>query len=205
MPFPLKLIPPDVTKPQLLSVLRHQTRVHCLGVLTDRTASPKELAAELNCPVRQVRYHLGKLEELGMIELARTDRRAADGRVVEHYYRATQRAWFDRETWEQVSGPKAGATAATMGLINEDIAKAITAGTFDGKSNHISRTPLLLDPESYEELVTYLTDVLEHIFEIKGRAANRIDKNTKTVLTMVHLIQFDLPNSGKGDANAESA
>lgn len=186
---------PKLTGPELLSALTHQTRVHALGVLTDRTASPKELAAELKRSIRHVTYHLEKLEELGMIELVRVDKNAANGRSTEHFFRATQRAWFDRDTWKQIGGPKAGATAAIMGLINEDIAKAITAGTFDGEENHISRTPLLLDQESYEELIAFMTTTLEGIFAIKERAANRIDKDTETVLTMVQLIQFDLPSS----------
>lgn len=188
--------PPKLTKPELLSVLKHQTRVHALGVLTDRTASPKELAAELRCPIRHVTYHLEKLEEVGLIELARTDNDAAGGRAVEHFYRATQRAWFDRETWAQIEGPKAGVTAAIMELINQDIARAIIAGTFDGLENHISRIPLLVDSDAYDELVALMTVTLEGVFEIKERAANRIKPETETVMTMVHLIQFDLPNPG---------
>ena len=47
---------PELTRAELLSVLRHPTRVHCISVLTDRVASPKELAAELRlrsapCPL----------------------------------------------------------------------------------------------------------------------------------------------------------
>lgn len=171
----------------------HQTRIHALGVLTDRTASPKELAGELKCSIRHVTYHLEKLEELGMVELVRVDDNAANGRSREHFFRATERAWFDRETWKQIDGPKSNVTAAIMGLINEDIAKAITAGTFDGEENHLSRTPLLVDRDGYEELVAYLAEVLEGIFAIREKAANRIKEDTETVQTMVHLIQFDLP------------
>jgi DNA-binding transcriptional ArsR family regulator len=187
--------PPHLTNPQLLSALTHPTRVHVLSVLTDRTASPKELAAELRCSVRHVSYHLEKLEELGVVELVRVDENAGGGRSVEHFYRAVQRAWFDRDAWKQIGGAKTHprVTAAIMALINEDIAKAITAGTFDGDDNHLSRTPLLVDNEGYEELIEYLAQVLEGIFAIRERAANRIKEDTETVQTMVHLIQFDLP------------
>ena len=90
---------PHLTKAELLCVLRHPTRAHCVGVLTDRVASPKELAAELDCNLRHVRYHLKQLEAMDVVELVREDKDAADGRVVEHFYRATKRAWFDREAW----------------------------------------------------------------------------------------------------------
>ena len=187
--------PPQLTNPQLLSALTHQTRVHVLSVLTDRTASPKELAAELKCSVRHVTYHLEKLEELGVIELVGVDENAGGGRSVEHFYRAIQRAWFDRDSWKQIGGPKTHprVTAAIMSLINEDIATAITAGTFDGEENHISRTPLLVDKEGYDELVAFLTEVLDGVFAIREKAANRIKEETETVQTMVQIIQFDLP------------
>jgi DNA-binding transcriptional ArsR family regulator len=183
---------PDLTKAELLSVLRHPTRVHCISVLTDRVASPKELAAELDCGLRHVRYHLKQLEAVDMVELVREDKDAADGRVVEHFYRATKRAWFDRETWKNAVGTS-GATAAIMSIINEDIARAIAGGTFDGKHNHISRTPALLDPDSYEELLVLLAGTLEGIFAIKERAANRIGPDTETIATVAEIIQFDLP------------
>jgi predicted ArsR family transcriptional regulator len=194
-PFLLRLSSaPDLTKAELLSVLRHPTRVHCISVLTDRVASPKELAAELGCDLRHVRYHVKQLEAVDMVELVREDKDAADGRVVEHFYRATKRAWFDRETWKNAVDAD-GATAAIMGLVNEDIARAIAGGTFDEKHNHISRTPALLDPDSYEELLALLTETLEGIFAIKERAANRIEPGTETIATVIEIIQFDLPSS----------
>ena len=183
---------PELTRAELLAVLRHPTRVHCISVLTDRVASPKELAAELGCDLRHVRYHLKQLEAVAMVELVREDKDAADGRVVEHFYRATKRAWFDRETWKSAVGPN-GATAAIMGLINEDIGRAVAGGTFDEKHNHISRTPALLDPDSYEELLALLAETLDGIFAIKERAANRIEPETKTIATVIEVIQFDLP------------
>ncbi len=185
---------PELTRAELLSVLRHSTRVHCISVLTDRVASPKELAAELRCDLRHVRYHLKRLEEVDMVELVREDKDAADGRVVEHFYRATRRAWFDRETWQNAVDSQ-GATAAIMGIINEDIARAVIGGTLDGKRNHISRTPALLDPDSYEELLALLAGTLDGVFAIKERAANRIQPDTETIATVIEIIQFDLPTS----------
>jgi predicted ArsR family transcriptional regulator len=185
---------PDLTKAELLCVLRHPTRAHCVGVLTDRVASPKELAAELECGLRHVRYHLKQLEAVNMVELVREDKDAADGRVVEHFYRATKRAWFDREAWKNAVG-QTGVTAMLMGLINEDIGRAVAGGTFDEKHNHISRTPALLDPDSYEELLALLAQMLDEIFAIKERAANRIEPDTKTIATVIEVIQFDLPTS----------
>ncbi len=130
-----------------------------------------------------------------MVELVKTEP-AAGGRTVQKFYRATQRVWFDREAWTKMKGPKAKHTAAIMGLINQDIAIAMGAGTFDGDENHISRTPMLLDEDGYEELITMLEGVLNEIFNIKARAAARITKDSKTVVTIANIIQFDMPESG---------
>jgi hypothetical protein len=89
-------------------------------------------------------------------------------------------------------------TGVIMALINEDIANAVTAGTFDGDENHISRTPMLIDAESYDEPIAHMTLMLEGIFAIKERAANRIQKDTPTISTVVNLIQFDLPSPRRG-------
>jgi DNA-binding transcriptional ArsR family regulator len=187
--------PPKLVNSRLVYAMSHPTRVHALSVLTDRVASPKELAAELDLGLNRVGYHMDILKGLGMIELVRTES-AANGRSVEHFYRAVERAWFDRDAWKELGGPskQPGVTGAIMALINEEIAKAITAGTFDGAENHISRTPLLLDPESYGELIALLTTTLEEgLFSIRERAANRITPETETISTVVNIIQFDLP------------
>lgn len=193
---PQRLKAPYLTRPELLSILRHPTRVHCIGVLSERPASVRELAAELGEDDQNVRYHINQLKKVNLVELDRTTRDAADGRVP--FYRATKRAWFDRETWEQIPIPN-GATAAIMGLVNRDIAQAITASTFDRKTNHISRTPAVLDPESYEELVSLLTDTLEGIFAIKTLAEDRFEEGTETISTVVNIIHFDLPSTGPAE------
>jgi predicted ArsR family transcriptional regulator len=193
---PKRLKAPYLTRPELLSILRHPTRVHCIGVLSERPASVKELAAELGEEEQNVRYHINQLKKVSLVKLDRTARDAGDGRVL--FYRATKRAWFDRETWEQIPTPN-GVTAAIMGLVNQDIAQAIMASTFDGKTNHISRTPAILDPESYEELISLLTDTLEGIFAIKTLAEDRIEEDTETISTVVNIIHFDLPPTGPAD------
>jgi len=185
----------ELTPATYLAAFTHATRVHAISVLTDRTASPSEIAKELDCEIRHVTYHIEKLEELGLVELVRTEP-AAGGRVVQKFYRATQRMWFDRDAWKNMTGPKASVTGAIMGLINQDIAIAMRAGTFDGDENHISRTPMLLDKEGYGELTDLLEGVLGEIFDIKARAAARITKDTTTVVTIANIVQFDLPDSG---------
>lgn len=186
---------PYLTRPELLAILRHPTRVHCIGVLSERPASVKELAAELDTEDQNVRYHLNQLKKVGLIKLDPEDR-VADGRS--RFYRATKRAWFDRKTWEEIPTPN-GVTSTLMGLVNQEIAQAITAGTFDGKTNHISRTTAILDPESYEELISLLANTLDGVFAIKALAEGRVKDDTQLVATVVNIIHFDLAPQGPAE------
>lgn len=90
--------PPTLTNPQLLVALSHRTRTDLLTILNERTETPKNLASGLGCSVRHVEYHLGILEDLDCVELVRTEE-SPGGKVIAHYYRATERPWFDREAW----------------------------------------------------------------------------------------------------------
>lgn len=185
---------PTLANPQLISALAHPTRVHALKVLTERTASPGEIAKELERSVRHVTYHLDRLEQLGCVELVGTEK-AHGGGVLMKRYRAIQRPWFDRESWSQVdSEDQPGITSAILAGMNEDINKAITGGTINEAENHISRTPMVVDPESYEELLGLLSDTLEEMVAIQDRANERLStRGDEAIQTKVHLIQFVSP------------
>lgn len=187
--------PPTLANPQLISALAHPTRVHALTVLNERTASPGEIAKELDRSVRHVTYHLERLEKLGCVELVSTEE-ANGGGVVVKRYRATQRPWFDREAWTQVDADdQPGVTSAILANMNEDIARAMTGGTINDGDNHISRTPMVVDPDSYEELVELLAETLDRMLEIQEEATNRLSAgNVDAILTKVHLIQFISPD-----------
>lgn len=187
--------PPTLANPQLISALAHPTRVHALTVLNERTASPGEIAKELDRSVRHVTYHLERLEKLGCVELVSTEE-ANGGGVVVKRYRATQRPWFDREAWTQVdTEDQPGVTSAILANMNEDMARAMTGGTINDGDNHISRTPMVVDPDSYEELVELLAETLDRMLEIQEEATNRLSAgNVDAILTKVHLIQFISPD-----------
>lgn len=82
----------EEAKQNLVKSLAHEIRVEILTVLSEREASPNELAKELREGLSQVSYHFGVLKDYEIIEVARTvPRRGA----VEHYYRLNQ-AWHAR-------------------------------------------------------------------------------------------------------------
>ncbi len=76
--------PSNVTDPRVVRALAHPLRVQILAALERRTASPNELAEELEAPLGNVSYHVRQLASAGLVRLVReTPRRGA----VEHYYR----------------------------------------------------------------------------------------------------------------------
>lgn len=186
--------PPTLTNPQLLVALSHRTRTDLLTILNERTETPKNLASGLGCSVRHVEYHLGILEDLDCVELVRTEE-SPGGKVIAHYYRATERPWFDREAWGAVdSKEQPGITMGILGAMSEDTTRALLAGTIDKGENHISRTPAIMDEVSYEQLLVLLNDTLERIIELQAEAANRLEEGGTPILTKVHLVQFISPD-----------
>src|SRR3712207_3662142 len=65
--------------------LAHPLRASLVAALTERTASPAELAAALNERLGTVAYHVRALEGAGLVELV--DRSVKRG-AVQHHYRA---------------------------------------------------------------------------------------------------------------------
>jgi predicted ArsR family transcriptional regulator len=175
-----------------------------LTVLSQRAASPRELAEELDLPTRHVAYHVKRLEELGCVELAQA-RPASGGRVVEHIYRATQRSYFDADGWESLDDrEKRGVTTTILRLGSEDVNEAMVSGTIhEPDDNHISRTVMSVDSEGWRELVDLLGDTVEGVLNIQERiAARTAGVDAEMMLTKVLILQFAAPEPGNDAAAA---
>ena len=155
----------------LVKVLAHPLRHKILVVLNEKTASPKELADELDERLGNVSYHVRVLADLGCVELvATTPRRGA----VEHHYRAVRRPYFSDEDWaalpvqarRQIGGQQ-------LGRIVRDLSDAADDGGFDRSDVHVSWTPFDLDQQGYDELTALLMDTLEQAMTIQADSLGR--------------------------------
>lgn len=191
--------PPRLVVPELSKALKHPTRAHALTILHERVASPKEIARELDRSIRHVTYHLEVLEKLGCVELVRTEP-VMGGRVIEHFYTATKRAWLDRESWNNLdSSEQRKITATLMELISGDIEEAMSAGTFeDPPDNHLSRTPMQVDDEGWEEVLSLLESTVEKLVEIQAAIANRSGSDSDLNSIKVEILHFRSPKRGEG-------
>ncbi|MER5354468.1 helix-turn-helix domain-containing protein [Kitasatospora sp. NPDC002551] len=103
-----------IESPQQYKALSHPLRQRLLLALGGQAASVSRLAAVLDCGKGTVAHHLKVLQDAGVVRIAET-RKVRGGS--EHLYRRTAR----RIT---VAGGDTGPTAALLGAVAEECAKA---------------------------------------------------------------------------------
>jgi DNA-binding transcriptional ArsR family regulator len=198
---------PDFVNPRLAAAMSHPTRIHTMCVLIERKATPRQVATEIGEPLNNVTYHINQLRKLGCIELVETAT-AAGGRVIEHFYRASQRAYFDDDSWEELNYKEKNSVVNTiMRLMSEDIARAMRTGTFYSRDDiHISRSPMALDEEGWREVADLLNETTKGMIEIEGRVADRCSgAEPPPIHAKVEILQFPSPPPGEtGEARGEA-
>ena len=118
---------------RLVKALAHPLRVQILMILNERMASPNELSKELEEGLSQVSYHVKVLKDFECIEMVKTEPRRG---AVEHYYRATERAYLADRDWEHLPDSiKPGVTASVFESIIQDVVGAIEGGTFNARDD----------------------------------------------------------------------
>ena len=184
---------------RLVKAIGHPLRARLLVILNERVASPNELAKETGEPLGNVSYHVRLLADLDCVELVRTEPRRG---AVEHYYRATMRPWFDKDMWAELpASVRTSASSSTLSMIVEDAASAMQDGSLDSRPDrHVSRAPLMLDEEGWQELARLLDGVLERALELKSESANRaVEAGTEAELILCSLVLLHYPTAKPGD------
>ena len=173
----------------LLRAISHPLRHRLLGMLDGRTASPNQLARELDLPLGRVSYHIRLLSDLGAIELVRTEPRRG---ALEHFYRAVTTVWFSEADWQKLPrSARRGILGQNLQHIFGSVTAAADGGGFDGASSVVLRAPLELDEEAQTEIADLLRETIERAREINLRAADRRTNSngattTSTELAILH-------------------
>jgi DNA-binding transcriptional ArsR family regulator len=160
-----------------------------LMMLNQKVASPIELAREIDESLGTVSYHIRLLADLGCIELVRTEPRRG---AVEHYYRAIARPEFSDRDWVQLPpSARRSISDAVLAQIWRDVARAVEQDSFDARDDrHLSRTPLVLDQQGWEDLNELLVDVVARALEIESQSAGRLQEagaeGTTSKLVVMH-------------------
>jgi DNA-binding transcriptional ArsR family regulator len=184
---------PEGITQQLAKALAHPLRVRILTSLHRGISSPNQLAQELDEPLGNVSYHVKTLLEYDCVELVKTEPRRG---AVEHFYRATERAFFSDADWAKIpASARKGIEGVILESIGQDATAALTEGTIDARTDsHITRTPLNLDEQGWTELSKLLGDTLESAMKIGEESASRLaNEKADGIPTSLSLLHFELP------------
>jgi DNA-binding transcriptional ArsR family regulator len=156
-----------------IRAMSHPLRAAILRILVERTASPAEMARELNEELSNVSYHAKQLVEFECAELVST--RPVRG-ALEHFYRATERHLIDTEEWEELDPVLAeDILCEIMQKVLDDFVASTRAQLIGAdKDFHLTRTPLVLDREGLQEALEAHERARLEILEIEARSAARM-------------------------------
>jgi DNA-binding transcriptional ArsR family regulator len=194
----------DITDPKLAKALAHPLRTRVLAALEGRTASPSELAEELEVPLGVLSYHVRRLTALGLLKLVkRVPRRGA----VEHYYTALARPRISDDSWAAMpSVVKQATVRAALEQVGSQVSAAATAGGFDAAEAHLTRSPVTLDEQGWKALSRELGQMNERVKKIEEQSAKRLksagkpqgEQKATVVLMLFHSDPSDR-SRGPGD------
>jgi DNA-binding transcriptional ArsR family regulator len=189
---------------RLVKALAHPLRVEILTILNERMASPNELSKELDEGLSQVSYHVKVLKDYECIELVKTEPRRG---AVEHYYRATARAFLGDSDWATLpASVKPGVSTSVLQLALENVTNALQHGTFDARSDrHLSWTPGLVDEQGWNEMVDLLANTLEQAISIQSKSVSRLAKSGEEgIPSTVVIMHYEEASEASAKATSKS-
>jgi DNA-binding transcriptional ArsR family regulator len=156
---------------RLIKALAHPLRERILQCLNESVASPAQLARALDEPLGNVSYHVKILLECEAIELVRT---APVRGAIEHFYRATMRAYLTDDDWNALPlSVRRGSDAQNLRRIWEDVVAAAQDGGLDDHRTHISWTHLDFDEQAHRDFAEALEGLVARSLEIQADVRNR--------------------------------
>lgn len=179
-----------------ITAMSHPLRARIMRLLSDREVmSPAQLSRELHAELSDVSYHVRALVKLECAEEVFT--RPVRG-ALEHFYRATERSLIDTDEFEDLDPVVAEdlVCQAIQRILDDfvDSRKAEMVG-YD-KHFHISRTPLILDPEGYQEGMQAVERCRLEMSKIEARSAERrADSGAPGISTSADFLFFKVPGA----------
>jgi DNA-binding transcriptional ArsR family regulator len=158
---------------EMVRALSHPIRVEILETLRGRVASPSELSREIDESLGVIAYHANTLVRCGCLELLATK---PSGGNVEHFFGITPRSFVGHQEWRQVPAPvRAGMTGAAATSFLDAAARALAAGTIDGREDTtLSWAPLTVDEKGWREITLIMDRASDLVVEAHARSARRL-------------------------------
>lgn len=168
-------VPVDITDPRIAKAYAHPLRIHILGMLDDRVASPSEIASELDAPLTHVSYHVRQLAGLGLIKLVRTTPRRG---AVEHHYTAQIRPKVPDSAWGDMPEiVKKNLVSGWVEQVGAHVQAGAKEGGFEREDAHATRSAFDLDERGWKAIAKELGKTLERVEKLGAEAQERVKKN----------------------------
>jgi DNA-binding transcriptional ArsR family regulator len=161
---------------RLVKALSHPLRTRILQLLSDRVASPNEMARALGEPLGNVSYHVRILLQHECIELVRTEPRRG---ALEHFYRPLVRPMLGDLEWQALSPElRNELTGRTLVDLFTDAGAAAANAGFDTDHAHMIRMLFDLDEEGWKAMSALVARTLDDAMRIQEESVNRRAEGT---------------------------
>jgi DNA-binding transcriptional ArsR family regulator len=200
-----KTPPKDGVEQLVAKAFAHPLRVQILIILNERVASPNLLAQELDQSLNLVAYHVRVLEKYDCIELVDTKQRRG---ATEHFYRATRRQFLSDAEWSRLPEVlRPGIYDAILKSIFQDIREAANTGTlYEMEDLHVSRSPMVVDKQGWEDVKGLLSETLDRVLEIQAESSARLATSDESgMLSKVEMLHFKSPEAEALENEPEAA
>jgi DNA-binding transcriptional ArsR family regulator len=196
----------EIDDPRLVKALAHPLRIRILGILEQRSATPKELAALLDVQLENLSYHVRTLRDFGFIELER--RRMVKG-AVEHRYAMVARPEITAAAWEQLPAMvREALDAASLDQIWEVVSRAAAQDKMSRPQSQMARLVARLDEQGLAEMSDVVSNAVDQLVKIEKQSAQRLRKHkSEAIPTVLIAMLFDAPdeNGGARDGRGEGS
>ncbi len=184
---------------RLAIVFAVELRLKIITELYLREMSPKQFYEEFGGgSISRVDQNFKKLAEHGWLRHVRSETGGQRRGAHEHFYRATELAVFDNETWGLVPySMRLEISWRTFKQLAERVQEALKAKTLDARADsHLSSMTIVLDQLGWERVVAAIDVLFKSILEEHDDAKLRISHSREQpMVATVALAIFESPTS----------
>jgi hypothetical protein len=183
-------------------------RINIVTELYLREMSPKQFREEFGGgSLSRIDKNFKKLAKHGWLRYIRREGPGGSRRgATEHFYRATELAVFDNETWALVPySMRVAISWRTFKILAERVRAALKAKTLDARAeSHLSWTTIVLDQLGWDRVVSAVDALFASIFEEQDDAKLRISHSgDKPMVATVALTAFETPTRPQDPGNEQ--
>jgi DNA-binding transcriptional ArsR family regulator len=185
---------------RLTHAVNHPVRLDALVILSERSASPNEIAGELDVPLGTVSFHVKELADMKAIELVKTEPRRG---AIEHYYRAKMLPEVSDEEWRAMprGAKRECVSVILMPIISESLA-SLGHGKMDTDEDlYVFWKLMRLSSEGRSELHELHAEFQDRVEALMAEDEARADGNDEPV-RFVAMLGFERSGGGRATGTA---